>query len=393
MKTSVIGYPRIGILRELKFASEKYFRSEIGAEELLQTAKELRKTHWLTQKNAGIDYISSNDFSHYDLVLDTAVMLGIIPKRYQELQLSELDTYFAMARGYQGDSGDVKALAMKKWFNTNYHYIVPEVEDDTKICLSNDKLWKEYEQAGALGIETKPVVIGAYTMLKLCRYTGVKNEKDYIEDMVAAYKALLDRCQKEAINWIQIEEPALVQDMTKEDIEVFHAVYDALLPCKKDVHILLQTYFGDVRDIYEDLLAMPFDGIGLDFLEGKETVALIEKYGFAKDKILFAGLVNGKNIWKNHYDKTLQVLEGLRQKEIQVVLSTSCSLLHVPYTLENEDGYITVFKYNKEGKKELVEKTSIQIKSLPKSVQEELKDAIVLDNEDDAYSRLEDFGS
>ena len=171
-------------------------------------------------------------------------------------------------------------------------------------------------------------------MLKLCRYTGVKNEKDYIKDMVAAYKALLDRCQKEAINWIQIEEPALVQDMTKEDIEVFHAVYDALLPCKKDVHILLQTYFGDVRDIYEDLLAMPFDGIGLDFLEGKETVALIEKYGFAKDKILFAGLVNGKNIWKNHYDKTLQVLEGLRQKEIQVVLSTSCSLLHVPYTLQ-----------------------------------------------------------
>ena len=359
MKTSVIEYPRIGILRELKFASEKYFRSEIGAEELLQTAKELRKTHWLTQKNAGIDYISSNDFSHYDLVLDTAVMLGIIPKRYQKLQLSELDTYFAMARGYQGDSGDVKALAMKKWFNTNYHYIVPEVEDDTKICLSNDKLWKEYEQAGALGIETKPVVIGAYTMLKLCRYTGVKNEKDYIEDMVAAYKALLDRCQKEAINWIQIEEPALVQDMTKEDIEVFHAVYDALLPCKKDVHILLQTYFGDVRDIYEDLLAMPFDGIGLDFLEGKETVALIEKYGFAKDKILFAGLVNGKNIWKNHYDKTLQVLEGLRQKEIQVVLSTSCSLLHVPYTLENEEKlakeYLDHFAFAKEKLTELQE--------------------------------------
>lgn len=359
MKTSVIGYPRIGILRELKFASEKYFRSEIGAKELLQTAKELRKTHWLTQKNAGIDYISSNDFSHYDLVLDTAVMLGIIPKRYQELQLSELDTYFAMARGYQGDSGDVKALAMKKWFNTNYHYIVPEVEDDTKICLSNDKLWKEYEQAGALGIETKPVVIGAYTMLKLCRYTGIKNETNFIEDMVAAYKALLDRCQKEAINWIQIEEPALVQDMTKEDIEVFHAVYDALLPYKKDVHILLQTYFGDVRDIYEDLLAMPFDGIGLDFLEGKETVALIEKYGFAKDKILFAGLVNGKNIWKNHYDKTLQVLEGLRQKEIQVVLSTSCSLLHVPYTLENEEKlakeYLDHFAFAKEKLTELQE--------------------------------------
>lgn len=152
MQTSVIGFPRIGTLRELKFASEKYFRKEIKAEALLQTAAGLRKTHWNTQKNAGIDYISSNDFSFYDLVLDTAVLFHIIPKRYQKLQLSELDTYFAMARGYQSDSGDVKALAMKKWFNTNYHYIVPEVEDDTAICLAGEKLWKEYEEAKALGL-------------------------------------------------------------------------------------------------------------------------------------------------------------------------------------------------------------------------------------------------
>ena len=141
MQTSVIGFPRIGTLRELKFASEKYFRNEIKAEELLQTAKDLRKAHWMTQKEAGITFISSNDFSHYDLVLDTAVLLGIVPKRYQELQLSALDTYFAMARGYQGTSGDVKALAMKKWFNTNYHYIVPEAEDDTVIHLSASKLF------------------------------------------------------------------------------------------------------------------------------------------------------------------------------------------------------------------------------------------------------------
>ena len=166
MQTSVIGFPRIGTLRELKFASEKYFRKEIEISELLQTAVNLRKAHWNTQKNAGIDYISNNDFSYYDLVLDTAVLLGIIPKRYKELNLSELDTYFAMARGYQGAAGDVKALAMKKWFNTNYHYIVPEVEDDTVIKLSGNKLWNEYIEAKALGIETKPVVIGAYTMLK-----------------------------------------------------------------------------------------------------------------------------------------------------------------------------------------------------------------------------------
>lgn len=155
MQTSVIGFPRIGTLRELKFASEKYFRKEIETDELLQTAQALRKRHWSIQKEAGIDFISSNDFSYYDLVLDTAVLFGIIPKRYQELKLPELDTYFAMARGYQGDSGDVKALAMKKWFNTNYHYIVPELEDDTVIKLSGNKLWEEYAEARALEIETK----------------------------------------------------------------------------------------------------------------------------------------------------------------------------------------------------------------------------------------------
>lgn len=191
MQTSVIGFPRIGTLRELKFASEKYFRKEIEAAELLKIAADLRKIHWNTQKNAGIDYISSNDFSFYDMVLDMAVMLGIVPKRYKELNLSELDTYFAMARGYQGGCGDVKALAMKKWFNTNYHYIVPEVEDDTVIKLSADKLLNEYEEAKAVGIETKPVVIGAYTMLKLIRYTGSKKAEDYVDAVADAYTDFL----------------------------------------------------------------------------------------------------------------------------------------------------------------------------------------------------------
>ena len=186
MQTSVIEFPRIGTLRELKFASEKYFRKEIQASELLDTAKTLRAIHWNTQKDAGIDHISSNDFSHYDLMLDTAVLLGIVPKRYKDLNLSDLDTYFAMARGYQGECGDVKALAMKKWFNTNYHYIVPEVEDDTEIKISGNKLWDEYTEAKELGIETKPVVIGAYTVLKLCRYTGKKTADDYVEAIINA---------------------------------------------------------------------------------------------------------------------------------------------------------------------------------------------------------------
>lgn len=336
MKTSVIGFPRVGTLRELKFASEKYFRKEIIQDELLQVAKGLRKTHWETQKNAGMDYISSNDFSFYDMTLDTAVLLGIVPERYRRLGLSPLDTYFAMARGYQGESGDVKALAMKKWFNTNYHYIVPEVEDDMAIALSGDKLITEYEEAKALGIETKPVVIGPYTMLKLCRYTGDKKAVDFVDAFVSAYKQLVKTCEEHGAGWLQIEEPALVRDMDAQDVALFDKIYDALLASVSSCKILLQTYFGDARDIYPQLISKPFAGIGLDFLEGKQTYDLVEQYGFPADKILFAGLVNGKNIWKNHYENTLQVAGALRKQGIHVVLSTSCSLLHVPYTLQHE---------------------------------------------------------
>ena len=359
MKTSVIGFPRIGTLRELKFASEKYFRKEISEEQLKETAKELRKTHWNMQKNAGIDFISSNDFSFYDTVLDTAVLLNIIPKRYKELDLSEIDTYFAMARGYQGEHGDVKALAMKKWFNTNYHYIVPETEDDTKIKLSGDKLWNEYAEADEFGIETKPMLTGAYTMLKLCRYTGNKSEKDYVCDIIAAYKELLQTCGKKQIAWVQFDEPALVLDMDDSDKALFHQIYDELLAVETDTKVLLQTYFGDIRDIYEEVINMPFAGIGLDFIEGKQTCDLVSKYGFPKDKVLFAGVVNGKNIWKNHYDKTLKVLSGLREKGIDTVISTSCSLLHVPYTLGNEEKlskeYTAYFSFAKEKLVELSE--------------------------------------
>ena len=359
MQTSVIGFPRIGTLRELKFASEKYFKKEIKAEEILQTGKDLRKIHWNTQKEAGIDFISCNDFSYYDMMLDTAVLFGIVPKRYRELNLSDLDTYYAMARGYQGASGDVKALAMKKWFNTNYHYIVPEIEDETQIRLSGKKPFEEYNEAKALGIETKPVVIGAYTLLKLCRYTGEKTINDYTDAVITAYQDLLKKCEENKIAWIQFDEPALVQDMSVEDIALFHKIYDTVLLVKKESHILLQTYFGDVRDIYADLIKMPFDGIGLDFIEGKETDFLVETYGFPKDKWLFAGLINGKNIWKNHYEKTLQVLGKLQEKGIKSVLSTSCSLLHVPYTIKHETKlsakYLSYFAFAEEKLRELAE--------------------------------------
>ena len=336
MLTSIIGYPRVGKLRELKFVTEKYFRSEITVDELQQTAKEIRKTQWNILKDSGLDFIPSNDFSLYDNVLDTASLFNIIPSRYKELDLSEIDTYFAMARGYQGKSGDVKALAMKKWFNTNYHYMVPEIEDETEIRLAGTKPFDEFKEASLLGIKTKPVVIGVFTLLKLLRYTGSKSAEDFSEEIIKAYSNLIAEFGKLGIEWLQFDEPYLVYDLTKEDITLFERLYQNILGSKGKVKILLQTYFGDVRDVYNQLNALDFDGVGLDFVEGKKTLDLVKANGFPKDKLLFAGVVNGKNIWRNNYKKTLLILSELKEKEINPVINTSCSLLHVPYTLKNE---------------------------------------------------------
>lgn len=336
MLTSIIGFPRVGTLRELKFATEKYFRGEISACELQQTAKNIRQTQWATLKNSGLDFIPSNDFSFYDCTLDTAVLFNIIPERYKKLNISELDTYFAMARGYQGKNGDVKALAMKKWFNTNYHYMVPEIEDTTEIKLAGTKPFEQFNEAKALGVKTKPVIVGAFTLLKLIRYTGSKQAEDFCDDIIKAYSDLLAEFSKLGAEWVQFDEPYLVHDLNKEDIALFNKLYNGIISNKKSIKLLLQTYFGDVRDIYNQLTAFDFDGIGLDFIEGKKTLELIEKNSFPEDKLLFAGVVNGKNIWKNNYKKTLALLSELKTNGINTVISSSCSLLHVPYTLKNE---------------------------------------------------------
>ena len=336
MLTSIIGFPRVGSLRELKFATEKYFRHEISQDTLQTVAKQIREKQWKLLNDSGLDLIPSNDFSFYDTFLDTAVLFNIIPARYKELNLSDLDTYFAMARGYQGAHGDVRALAMKKWFNTNYHYMVPEIEDDTEIKLTGTKLFDQFNESLSLGIQTKPVIAGPFTLLKLIRYTGEKQLTDFVEPIIQAYSDLLKKAQETKISWIQFDEPYFVYDLTDDDIKLVQQIYTALLSQKGSIKVLLQTYFGDVRDIYENLIKLDFDGIGLDFIEGKETLNLIEKYGFPKDKILFAGLVNGKNIWRNNYEKTISTLNLLKNKGIEIVLSTSCSLLHVPFTVENE---------------------------------------------------------
>ena len=415
MKTSVIGYPRIGKNRELKFASEKFFKNEISEQELLSVGSELRKENLLKQKEAGISFISSNDFSFYDNVLDTAVLFNIIPERYSSIGLSALETYFAMARGYQGDKGNVKALAMKKWFNTNYHYIVPEFEDDTEIKLNSSKPIDEYKEARGLGVDTKVQLIGPFTFLKLAKYTGEKKVGDFKEKLSEEYAALIKKLGEEGAGWVQLDEPYLVRDLTEEDIKLFEDVYKTIIENKGSVKLLLQTYFGDIRDIYKKVTELGFDGIGLDFIEGRLTEELFKANGFPSDKILFAGLVNGKNIWKNNYAKTLDKLKELRGVlGDSVVLSTSCSLLHVPYTLDSEtkltDEYKKHFAFAEEKLEELVSIAKLSDYSIDSNVaaadtfkenqklffgrvdsKDEAVEKRVSEIKDEDYTRLPDF--
>ena len=363
MNSSVIGFPRVGKLRELKFASEKYFKQEISTEELEQVAKGLREMHWNLQQAAGISHIPSNDFSYYDNVLDLTVLLNALPENYRQLGLSERDTYFAAARGYQGVAGDAKALAMKKWFNTNYHYLVPELSDNTEIKLVGDKPFVEYEEAKAIGVLTKPVLIGGFTFLKLAKYKGSKTINDFADQVADAYIAILDRFNEQGVEWVQFDEPSLVADLTQEDVALFTALYEKVLAHKGNVKVLLQTYFGDIRDSYEEVVGLDFDGIGLDFIEGKQTVELLERYGFPADKTLFAGVLNGKNIWKSDYKKVITLVNGLKKYSNDIVISTSCSLLHVPYTLENEtslpEEVSQYFAFAKERLQEIKELTEL----------------------------------
>ncbi len=374
MKSSVVGFPRIGAQRELKFASEGYLNGKTTALELLETGRLLRRRHWMLQRESGIDLIPSNDFSFYDNMLDTSVMLNAVPQRYRDLKVNGIGGYFAMARGYQGAGGDVKALAMKKWFNTNYHYLVPEIDDDAEICLNSTKAADEFAEAKALGILTKPVVIGPYTFLKLARYTGKKSAFDFAAPAAAAYKALLKGLAALGAEWVQFDEPMLVKDMTMEDKKLFQLLYSGILKEKGTAKVLLQTYFGDIRDCWNEVVALPFDGIGIDFVEGKESLALLRKHGFPKEKLLVAGLVNGKNIWRSQYKNILAILHEIQEYAPNTALGTSCSLLHVPFTVESEDKMADFYKkhlaFAKEKLQELAELKKLAELDLPESAPE-----------------------
>ena len=243
---------------------------------------------------------------------------------------------------------------MKKWFNTNYHYIVPQFTADTDVKLAGTKIFDEFVEAKEDGTITRPVLVGPFTLLQLSEFHGCVKE-DFVGVFIEAYARIFKRLEDLGANWIQLDEPSLVKDLDERELALFKALYEPLLLQKGKLKVLAQTYFGDVRDAYDVLLKLPFDGIGLDFIEGRKTSELVER-GFDDGKVLFAGVVNGKNIWRNNYQKTLDLLKKLNVKNL--VLTTSCSLLHVPYTVaseELEEDVTKHFAFAEEKVKELVE--------------------------------------
>lgn len=340
MKTSVTGFPRVGADRELKRASEDFFAGRATAAELEAVAKSLRLYGWTKQRDAGIDLIPSGDFSLYDNVLDAAFLLGAVPKRYTALGLGPVETYFAVARGYQGEKGDVKALPMKKWFNTNYHYIVPEIDDETAFSADPSKFVSEYAEAKAAGIETVPTLVGPYTFLVLARYLGAKKADDFADAAAKAFADTAAALAKAGAKSIAFAEPALVFDTPADRLALFRRIYDALVPAAKSAGLstTLHTYFGDLRDSFEAVAAAGFDAIGLDFVEGRRTLDIVNSGAFPANATLIAGVVNGKNIWRIDRAKAAATLAEIAKRvpPERTVVGTSCSLLHVPYTVASE---------------------------------------------------------
>jgi len=332
-KNWITGFPRIGEQRELKFALENYWSGKSSYEEVEQTAKELRVRHWRYQQEAGIEVISSNDFSLYDNMLDTSVMLGAVPDRFTGLQGKEL--YFAMARG----SKDAVAMSMTKWFNTNYHYIVPELSPKDNYTLNAAKIIDEYLEAKEIGVQTKINLMGPITYLGLSRRVDGKDSFELLGKILPLYEELLKQISELDDNLIvQIDEPYLVKDPSPQVLSLIKPTYDKLASVAENIDIAVVTYFEHAIEALKVLVHTPIWGIGLDFVHGAKNLKALDIIA-SGDKQLIAGVVDGRNIWRNDLDATLELLEriALAVPKERITISTSSSLLHVPYSLKYEE--------------------------------------------------------
>lgn len=336
---TVPGYPRIGANREVKWALEGYWSGKRTAVELERTARDVRQANWTAQLSAGLDLIPVNDFSLYDHVLDTSSLVGAVPYRYGWSEESvDLDTFFAMARGRTG-ARPARALEMTKWFDTNYHYLVPEFLPGQRFRLASAKPFAQLAEARAAGIPAKPTLLGPLTFLLLGK--GGDDGVDpltLLDALLPVYTEVIRRLADAGAAWIQLDEPALVLDRTPAELTALDRVYTALAAAKGNAKLLVQTSFGHVGESYQTLASLPIDGIGLDFVRGPENLDLIAQRGFPADKWLAAGVVDGRNVWVNDLTASLDLLDRIQAHvpPERLMISSSCSLLHVPYDVRAE---------------------------------------------------------
>ena len=331
--TYVVGFPRIGEQRELKFSLESFWAKKSEFSEVEKVANGLKQRHWNYQKDAKIEYISSNDFSLYDNMLDMSVLLGAVPKRFQGLKDKEL--YFAMARG----NTQATACEMTKWFNTNYHYIVPELSVEDEYKLNAVKLLQEYKEAKEQGIKTKINIIGPITYLGLSKRVDGGDVYELYSKIMPIYEALLKEiAQLDESITLQIDEPIFVKDLDTKVLSLIKPTYDRLSVISNNINIILMSYFEHAKEATKILVNTPIYGIGLDFLYGKENFDSLDIIA-ASDKKLICGLVDGRNIWKNDISATVQMLQKIAKKlkKENIFISSSCSLLHVPFSLKYEE--------------------------------------------------------
>lgn len=344
-----LGFPRIGPMRELKKAVEAYWKGKSSKEDLLAVGKELRAQNWKRQKDAGLDVIPSNDFAYYDQILDLTTTLGLIPSRYKhDGGKIDLDTYFAMARGAQKDGVDVTAMEMTKWYDTNYHYIVPEFEEGMTPKLSSTKIFDEYEEAKAQGIETRPVIVGpaTYTFLGKPQYDGFKHE-EFVQTLIPAYNEILKGLAERGAKWVQIDEPVFSLDLCEIGQGVIKTAYDKLEK-PEGLQVLVATYFESLKDNAELAFSLPVDALHIDLCRGSgraNTTANDPNKDIEKalsligdEKILSLGVVDGRNIWKNDLADSLGKIEKAVEAlgSDRVFVGPSCSLLHTPVDLNSE---------------------------------------------------------
>ena len=337
MKISLLGLPRIGAGRELKNALEGFWSGRSDSRHLEETGRTIRRNNWKMLAELGFDYIPCNDFSFYDRMLDMSLALGIVPERFAELSPGSWEQYFAMARGTSHQGHNLAAMEMTKWFNTNYHYLVPELPSKPLFHPNAAAMTETIREAVAMKIKPMPTIIGPLTFLMLSRLPAGCRLDDYFPALADAYIRLLSEIADEEISVISLEEPALVLDESAPLLPLLHN-FLADLRRKAGAKVFVHTYFDSVSDRYEAIMNLPINGVGLDFIHGPENLELLRRHGLPVSKQLFAGVIDGRNIWRADAFRIENIMTVLSEKVPinQLTLSTSCSLLHCPVTLKTE---------------------------------------------------------